>query len=66
LKIIITKLGGSFGKAIDADFVIIHSKKICSNVFFTNKNVLNCKFITDSLLNMKIADDNIDLYKEFA
>jgi hypothetical protein len=62
----IENLGGTFSNLEEADFVIVHLRKISLREIFKKKNVVNCKFITDSLLNMKIPHDNIERYKDFA
>ncbi len=58
--------GGSFTKIDDADYVIVHLKTIANNKILENKNVVNCKFVIDSALNLKIPEENINMYKHFA
>lgn len=62
----IGKLGGTLSKLEEADFVVVHLLSIATKDIFKNKNIVNCKFITDSLLNLKIPNDNLSCYKVFA
>lgn len=66
LEYLIISLGGCFSDLKHADYVVVHLKKIADYQIFANKNVVNCKFIIDSALNMKIPEDNIQKYKTFA